>query len=67
MNKGATEIVVVSAMVVPGGVHSERDIRAETENAKKRHPHVRVTYAWPFDTEDLAAMFCEQIDRFFTR
>ncbi len=54
----------MTSMVVPGGVHSESDIKAETENAKQRHPHIKVTYAWPFAMEDLARLLRKQVDRF---
>ncbi len=64
VDNGASEIIVLSSMVVPGGVHSESDIKAETENAKQRHPQIKVTYAWPFAMEDLATLLCEQVDRF---
>lgn len=64
IQKGATQVVVVSTMPIKGGTHSERDIAAKVERTKQRHPKVKITYAWPFDTDRLARFFVEQANRF---
>ena len=53
---GVTEIDLVTTMFTPGGNHSENEIPAIVEAARKRHPNVALTYVWPYNL-DIAAQF----------
>ena len=63
---GAQEITVVSSMFTPGGSHSEIEIPAELQELRSKHPDVTLTYAWPFDLQQVASMLTEHINRFQT-
>jgi sirohydrochlorin cobaltochelatase len=45
---GAEKVVVVTPMLTRGGEHSEKDIPAAIERARKRHPKILFAFAWPF-------------------
>ncbi len=45
VNKGATEVIVITPMMTPGGEHSEVDIPEAIERAKEKHPNVTFSYA----------------------
>jgi sirohydrochlorin cobaltochelatase len=53
---GVTEIDLITTMFTPGGNHSENEIPAIVESARKRHPKVALTYVWPYNL-DIAAQF----------
>ncbi|MBI3949271.1 MAG: CbiX/SirB N-terminal domain-containing protein [Acidobacteria bacterium] len=63
IKKGAARVVVLTTMVIKGGTHAEDDIARKVEKAKRSHPQVNITYAWPFDTDQLARLFVEQVNR----
>ncbi|HSV74267.1 MAG TPA: CbiX/SirB N-terminal domain-containing protein [Chthonomonadales bacterium] len=64
ISEGARRVYVLSVMTIRGGAHSERDILGKVKEAKREHPGVRITYAWPYETELLARLFVEQVNRF---
>jgi len=64
---GAREITVVSTMFTPGGSHSEIEIPEELQELRSIHPEVTLTYAWPFDLQQVASMLTEHINQFHTR
>lgn len=51
---GAREIRVVTTMFTRGGIHSECEIPWAVTQLRKRHPGVRLSYAWPFDLDRTA-------------
>jgi sirohydrochlorin cobaltochelatase len=51
---GASTIWVVSSMWTQGGVHAEEEIPETLDAARRRHPQVKIEYAWPFDAEAVA-------------
>lgn len=57
---GAREIVVVTTMVTPGGVHAEVEIPEAVELCKKTHSSVEITFAFPFDLGVVAEMLLRQ-------
>jgi len=61
--RGVQRVVVVTPMMTPGGEHAELDIPAAIDAARRRHPDVDFRYAWPFETEDVAAFLAEQVLR----
>lgn len=61
--RGARRVLVVSVMMTPGGVHSERDIPRDLEALRRRHPAVVIEYAWPFDLPHVARFLAEHLRR----
>jgi sirohydrochlorin cobaltochelatase len=51
---GAETIWVVSSMWTQGGVHAEEEIPETLEEARRRHPQLKIEYAWPFDAVEVA-------------
>ena len=64
VRQGARTVILTTTMITPGGAHSEVDIPTSIEVAGRRHPNVRLIYAWPYDPDRLAAFFADQIERF---
>ena len=62
---GAQRVVVVTPMMTRGGEHSERDIPAAIERARKRHSGVMFDYVWPFDAMEVARFLAGQITAHF--
>lgn len=60
--EGHEKIVFVTTMFTRGGVHAECEIPWELERARKRHPGLSLSYAWPFDTEGVAALLARQAE-----
>jgi sirohydrochlorin cobaltochelatase len=60
---GARRVVVVTPMMTPGGEHSEQDIPAAIERARKRSPGVEFDYAWPFAANAVAEFLATQVAR----
>jgi len=61
--QGAARVLVISAMVTPGGLHSELDIPHSIDAVRKKHPAVSIEYLWPFDIKEVASLFAGQIQR----
>jgi sirohydrochlorin cobaltochelatase len=51
---GATQVVVLTAMLTRGGEHAEVDIPQALDRARQRHPAVQIEYAWPIPVEATA-------------
>lgn len=64
IQSGAEDITVVSTMFTPGGSHSEFEIPEEMAELRKKHPHVTLTYAWPFNLGKVAEMLRDHIEQF---
>jgi len=62
--KNPEKILVITPMMTPGGEHSERDIPAAIERARKRHPGMTFVYAWPFPPEGVAAFLASELAKF---
>jgi sirohydrochlorin cobaltochelatase len=60
---GTGRVVVVTPMMTPGGEHSEQDIPAAIERARRRHPGVAFEYAWPFAVGDVAGFLADHVRR----
>lgn len=58
-------IIVLTPMMTRGGEHSERDIPRAVERVRKKHPHVEIVYAWPFETSEVGAFLAGHVRRFF--
>jgi sirohydrochlorin cobaltochelatase len=61
---GVTIITVVPSMLTPGGSHSEIEIPESIERLRVKHPNIDLSYAWPFDLTQVAAMLAAQLRRF---
>ncbi len=59
---GVTNILVVTTMLTPGGSHSERDVPELIDKARRRHPAIRISYAWPFEPARIARFLAEHLD-----
>ena len=59
--QGAEKIIVVTPMMTRGGEHSEQDIPEALERARKRHPHEKIIYVWPFPAQNIAEFLNSQI------
>ena len=57
-------VVVVTAMMTPGGEHAEAEIPLAISRARERHPGLEMIYAWPFETGAAAGFLAEQMRRF---
>lgn len=64
---GSARVVVITPMMTKGGEHAEVDIPAAVDLARRRHPQVRFSYAWPFETGHTARFLAEHIQRTLTQ
>jgi sirohydrochlorin cobaltochelatase len=64
---GADRVLVVTPMMTRGGAHSESDIPAAIERARRRHPAAKFHYAWPFSEADVASFLATHIERNLAR
>jgi sirohydrochlorin cobaltochelatase len=65
VEKGASKIIVVTAMMVGGGKHSEVDIPAAIKRAQNKYPRIKLYYVWPYEPTSLAQFMDDQIKNFF--
>jgi len=63
IKQGAQKVIVVSTMVMKGGTHNEKDIPSKIEKARRNHPNIPIIYAYPHDTDDLARLMVNTIQR----
>ena len=59
--EGATDILVTTPMLTPGGEHAEHDIPRALSQARTQHPGVNIRYVWPFAVERVAAFLAENL------
>jgi len=64
VSRGATEIVVATTMLTPGGSHSEIEIPEILRGVRARHPKIVIEYAWPFAPSTIADVLNKQVRRF---
>jgi len=57
----AENIIVVTPMMTPGGIHADIQIPATVRQAQERHPGVSIRYAWPFDLSEVAEFLAKRI------
>lgn len=60
---GASHVFVIPSMLTPGGVHAECDIPYALEAVRRTYPTVAITYLWPFDVQEVAALLAAQVAR----
>ncbi len=58
------KVIVLTPMMTRGGEHSEKDIPQAIERSRKKHPHVEMVYAWPFETSEVSSFLAEHIRHF---
>ncbi len=61
---GIKEIVLLTSMFTRGGIHSDGEIPEIVEKLRPKFPHLRLNYAWPFDSDLVAQFLSKQIDNF---
>ena len=64
VNEGAKRVLVVTAMLTPGGNHAEIDIPKAIKSAEKAHPDVEFIYTWPFQIDAIADVLVDQIGNY---
>lgn len=64
ISRGATEIVVATTMLTPGGAHSEIEIPEILERMRATHPNITIQYAWPFAQSTIAEVLHKQVRQF---
>jgi sirohydrochlorin cobaltochelatase len=57
----ATNIVVTTPMLTPGGIHAQFQIPAIVKEAQQEHPELSIRYAWPFDLSEVAQFLAKRI------
>jgi sirohydrochlorin cobaltochelatase len=63
VNDGYTRVSLISTMFTRGGLHAECEIPAIVTEALKKHPGVKIEYAWPFEPSYLADFLAGQLGR----
>ena len=63
VEQGGEKVWVVTPMMTRGGEHAEEDIPAILQRARERHQAVEFSYAWPFETAEVARFLAAQIRR----
>jgi sirohydrochlorin cobaltochelatase len=63
VKRGFERVVVVSSMMIPGGVHSDVDVPRTIEGVSWRFPDLDIEYAWPFDSESVADLLAVHLKR----
>lgn len=58
---GASEVIVLTPMMIRGGNHAEEEIPEALRAAANRHPQTNFRYAWPFTTEKIAEFLAAEI------
>jgi sirohydrochlorin cobaltochelatase len=58
------KVIVVTPMMTRGGEHSERDIPKVIKHARVSNPDIAITYAWPFDVDEVARFLTTQVDKY---
>jgi sirohydrochlorin cobaltochelatase len=61
--EGYTQLTIMTTMFTPGGAHSEIEIPAIIQRARKRYPSIQIQYAWPFDLNDAADFLISHLKR----
>jgi len=64
VSNSAQKVIVLTPMMTRGGEHSEKDIPQAIERSRKKHPHVEMVYAWPFETSEVSTFLAEHVRRF---
>lgn len=64
LDRGAGKIIVATPMMTRGGEHVEKEIPAQIAAFSAKHPETEITYAWPYDTKEVARFLSEHISRF---
>ena len=63
-NKQLEKVLVISAMVTRGGEHAEKEIPNTIMELEKEFPQVKLVYAYPFLSKDIARFLASQVRKF---
>ncbi len=61
VGRKAENIIVITPMMTPGGIHAEIQIPATVRQARDRYPGISIRYAWPFDLSEVAQFLARRI------
>ncbi|NTW89103.1 MAG: hypothetical protein HGB26_08350 [Desulfobulbaceae bacterium] len=64
IEQGAEKVLVISAMMTRGGEHSEKEIPNTIKELEKEYPQVKLVYAYPFLSKDIARFLASQVRKF---
>ncbi len=64
IEQGAEKVLVISAMMTRGGEHSEKEIPNTIMELEKEYPQVKLVYAYPFLSKDIARFLASQVRKF---
>ena len=64
VDRDAGKIIVATPMMTRGGGHVEKEIPARIAAFAAQHPEIEITYAWPYDTAEVARFLSEHISSF---
>ena len=64
VEKGITEVILITTMITPGGSHSEREIPEEVEALRLKYPKINYEYAWPYDLGIFSNLLADHIITF---
>jgi len=63
VEKAETQVLVITPMMTQGGIHAEFEIPDEIKQVQEKYPDKKISYVWPFDTDDIADFFVKQIEK----
>ena len=61
VGRKAENVIVITPMMTPGGIHAEIQIPATVTRARERYPDISIRYAWPFDLFEVAQFLAKRI------
>ncbi len=62
VKEGHGTVVFVTTMFTRGGIHAECEIPWELQRTQRLHPGVKISYAWPFNTEGVCELLASQAE-----
>jgi len=63
-NEAPDRILIVTPMMTRGGEHAEIEIPAKINKLQILYPRIKLVYAWPFETEQVARFLANHISDF---
>lgn len=61
------EIILTSVMITPGGEHSEVDIPELIKIFKEENPGIKITYAWPYQPDEISEFLISHTQKFISK
>ncbi len=64
VDNGARKIIIATTMLTGGGEHAEKEIPEKLAEFRERNPRIEVTYAWPYDKEDIVGFIGNHLKKY---